>query len=124
MDIGEELNTFDLGEGIFEILITDHLAGRLQALSGYKRTVEPIVPENAPGELARFLGRAIEKRLGALTPDQMIDLSNQILDMVGHSQDVLPGPKKLLELQRDDAIRMRSFKRPQTSLSSAALLTN
>lgn len=124
MDIGNDQNAFVLGEGIFESLITDHLAGRLQSLSDYKQTVESIFPKNAPGELASYLGRVIEQRFGALQPDQMIDLSNQILDMVGHSEDVLPGPQKLLELQRDDAIRVRSFKRPQTSLSAAALLTN
>ncbi|MFF5792440.1 DUF3427 domain-containing protein [Paeniglutamicibacter sp. NPDC012692] len=113
-----------MDEGIFESLITDHLAGRLQSLSGYERSVESIAVEDAPGELARFLGHAIEMRFGALDPEQMITLTNQLLDLVGHTEDVLPGPQKLMQLQRDDGIRARSFKRPQTSLSAAALLTN
>lgn len=117
-------STFDLGEGIFESLITDHLAGRLQSLTGYKRLVEPVAVENAPGELARFLGQAIEARLDTLAPEPMIKLTNKILDLIGHTEDVLPGPQKLMELQRDDEIRTRLFKRPQTSLSAAALLTN
>ena len=54
----------------------------------------------------------------------MITLTNQLLELVGHTEDVLPGPQKLMELQREDEIRARSFKRPQTSLSAAALLTN
>ncbi|MDQ0093073.1 DUF3427 domain-containing protein [Paeniglutamicibacter psychrophenolicus] len=124
MDKAGQNSAFDLGEGIFESLITDHLAGRLASLHGFTRSVESVEGEDAPGELARFLGRAIEARLGSLEPVQMVTLTNQILELVGHTEDVLPGPQKLMELQRDDGIRTRSFKRPQTSLSSAALLTN
>ena len=114
----------DLGEGIFESLITDQLAGRLAALDGYTRSVHLVGVANAPGELARYLGRAIETRMGSLEPAQMVTLTNQLLELIGHAEDVLPGPQKLMELQRDDEVRVRSFKRPQTSLSSAALLTN
>lgn len=124
MDMGGAHSKFDLGEGIFESLITDHLADRLQLLTGYKRSVESVAAANAPGELARFIGHAIEQRLAALGTDQMIILTNRLLDLVGHTEDVLPGPQKLMKLQRDDEIRVRSLKRPQTSLSSAALLTN
>lgn len=124
MDSSGVNSSFDLGEGIFESLITDHLAGRLQSLTGYKRSVESIAVENAPSELARFVGHAIEMRLGALDREQMITLTNQLLDLVGHTEDVLPGPRQLLVVQRDDDVRVRSFKRPQTPMSAAALLTN
>ena len=69
MDIAGANSQFDLGEGIFESLITDHLANRLESLTGYKRSVESVAVENAPSELARFLGHAIEDRLGALEPE-------------------------------------------------------
>ncbi|MBP2387932.1 DUF3427 domain-containing protein [Paeniglutamicibacter kerguelensis] len=124
MDTPGVNSEFDLGEGIFESLLTDRLAERLEPLNGYKWSVESVAVENAPGELARFLGHAIEARLSVLEADQMITLTNQLLDLVGHAEDVLPGPQKLMELQRDNGVRVRSFKRPQTSLSSAALLTN
>lgn len=115
---------FDLGEGVFERLVTNHLAGRLKELDGYSQSVEPVTEEVAPAELTRFLGRAIETRLGSLNPGQMITLSNQILALLGDPDDVLPGPQKLVELRLDGGIRTRSFKRPQTPMSSAALLTN
>ncbi|QXQ10044.1 DUF3427 domain-containing protein [Paeniglutamicibacter sp. Y32M11] len=124
MDKPGQNSPFDLGEGIFESLITDHLAGRLASLHGFTRLVESVEAEEAPGELARFLGRAIEARLESLEPVQMVTLTNQILELVGHTEDVLPGPQKLMEIQRNDELRTRSLKRPQTSLSSAALLTN
>lgn len=124
MDIGEGKSAFDLGVGIFESLLTDRLAKLLEPLRGYKQSVKSIETENAPGELTRFLGEAIESRLSALEPDQMITLSNQILALIGHTADVLPGPQQLLEVQRDDQIGVRSFKRPQTPMSAAALLTN
>lgn len=124
MEMSEEKNTFDLGEGIFESLVTDHLAGRLESLNGFTQSVESVETHDAPGELARFLARTIEARLGSLELVQMVRLTNQILGIVGHADDVLPGPQKLMKLQRDDGIRARSLKRPQTSLSSAALLTN
>lgn len=117
-------STFDLGEGIFESLITDHLAGRLQSLNGYSRSVESVTVEHAPGELARFLGSAIEARLDTLDLEPMIQLTNKILDLIGHTEDVLPGPQKLMQLQRENEVRTRVFKRPQTSLRAAALLTN
>lgn len=113
-----------LSEGIFENLLTGHLAGRLQDLDGFKQSVESVTEEVAPAELTRFLGRAIEARLGGLEPEQMITMSNKILELIGHTDDVLPGPRKLVELKRDSGIRTRSFKRPHTPLSSAALLTN
>ncbi|MER8026610.1 DEAD/DEAH box helicase [Glutamicibacter protophormiae] len=124
MDNRGTKSSFDLGEGIFESLITDHLAEQLETLNGYKRSVEPVAVESAPGELARFLGNAIEARLNTLDLEPMIQLTNKILDLIGHSEDVLPGPQKLMELQRENEIRARVFKRPQIPLSSAALLTN
>ena len=117
-------STFDLNEGIFESLITDHLAGRLHDLEGHSQSVEQVTEEEAPAELTRYLGRAIQARLGALTPGQMIAMSNKILEVIGDTDDVLPGPRKLMELKRDSGIHTRSFKRPQTPMSSAALLTN
>lgn len=124
MDNRNTNGAFVLGEGIFESLITDQLAGRLQSLTGYTGLVESIDAGTAPGELARFIGLAIEKRLSTLDPDNMIALTNQLLGIVGHAEDVLPGPQKLMKIQRDDRVHIRSYKRPQTSLSSAALLTN
>lgn len=117
-------SAFDLNEGIFESLITDHLAGRLYELVGHSKSVESVKEDEAPAELARFLRKAIEARLGALNPDQMISMTNKILEVIGDTDDVLPGPRKLMELKRDSVIRSRVFKRPQTSMSSAALLTN
>jgi len=124
MDIAGANNQVDLGEGIFERLLTDQLANRLESLAGYKRSVVDVGAENAPSELARFVGQAVELRLSGLEPEQMITLSNQLLKIVGHTDDVLPGPQKLMELQRVSVSRARTFKRPQTSLSAAALLTN
>ncbi len=117
-------STFDLNEGIFESLITDQLAGRLYELEGHSQSVESVKEDQAPVELARFLGKAIEARLGTLNPDQMIAMSNKILEVIGDTDDVLPGPQKLMELKRDSGIHTRSFKRPQTPMSSTALLTN
>lgn len=117
-------STFDLNEGIFESLITDHLAGRLYELVGHSKSVESVKDDEAPAELARFLRKTIEARLGALNPDQMITMTNKILEVIGDTDDVLPGPRKLMEVKRDSGIRSRSFKRPQTPMSSAALLTN
>lgn len=124
MGIGEGKSTFDLGIGIFESLLTDRLVKKLEPLHSYKKSVESVAAENAAGELTRFLGDAIAARLSVLEPDQMITLSNQILALIGHPEDVLPGPQQLLEVQRDDQIGVRSFKRPQTPMSAAALLTN
>lgn len=44
--------------------------------------------------------------------------------MIGHAEDVLPGPQQLLELQYDNDVRSRLFRRPLTPMSAAALLTN
>ncbi|WP_313810553.1 DUF3427 domain-containing protein [Glutamicibacter sp.] len=124
MDTTASNSSFGLGVGIFESLLTDQLAKRLAPLQGFKQSVQSIDPESAPAELTRFLGDAIEARLGTLDADQMIELSNKILALIGHSEDVLPGPRQLLEVQHNNNIRIRSFKRPQTPMSAAALLTN
>lgn len=115
---------FDLDVGVFERLLTNQLAKKLEPLEGLKQIVQPIDSASAPAELTRFLGDAIEAKLGALEPDQMIALSNRILALVDHAEDVLPGPQQLLELQRDNDVRSRLFRRPLTPMSAAALLTN
>lgn len=124
MDTPASNKSLDLGVGIFESLLTDQLAEKLAPLQGFKQSVASIDLASAPGELTRFLGDAIAERLGTLDADQMIELSNKILELVGRSEDVLPGPQQLLEVQHDDNVRIRSFKRPQIPMSVAALLTN
>lgn len=124
MDTPGTGKSFDLGVGVFERLLTNQLVKKLEPLEGFKQIVQPIDSASAPAELTRFLGDAIEAKLGALEPDQMITLSNRILALVGHAEDVLPGPQQLLELQHDNDVRSRLFRRPLTPMSAAALLTN
>ena len=121
--IGGE-NVRDLGEGIFEDLLTGRLAKHLEGLRDLVDSVDDVPKSEAPAALARFLGPAIEAKLSTLDPEQMVGLSNRILELLDHSDEVLPGPRNLLSLTRDGDIRRRSFKRPQTPLSEAALLTN
>ena len=113
-----------MGEGVFERLLTGQLSDRLASLEGLHQSIGQVPTEIAPAALARFLAPAIEAKLGTLTPERMIGLSNQILDLLDHPDEVLPGPRNLLSLTRDSDIRRRSFRRPQTPLSEAALLTN
>lgn len=113
-----------LSEGIFEHLLTENLRGRVQARTDLLALVEE-VPQGQQSEVvAGFLTNVLSRRLADMKSGDAIDFGNQVLAAIGSSDEILPGPSQLLALQPNEEFRRRTYKRPQTPLSSSALLTN
>jgi superfamily II DNA or RNA helicase/HKD family nuclease len=119
--------------GLYEELITDRLAERIQELSaaGLRIIDEPVGRESTPNVLARHIGATVRRVLQNLTPAEQVIAANQILTSVGTVEGakewislVADGPRQLMAIAEQKAPGVYEIRRPVTPLSEAALITN
>ncbi|QQQ63243.1 DUF3427 domain-containing protein [Paenarthrobacter ureafaciens] len=125
------VNTFDGGlgedllpEGLYELLHTSGLESKLSLLPDLDAVVSDVDPEDSPEVLSRFIAEAVKRALSAAKPDERVALTNRLLSQLQPDNQVTPGPRQLLSLNRPGTLRRRQLRRPSTKLSESALLTN
>ncbi|GAT70181.1 helicase [Planomonospora sphaerica] len=112
--------------GLYDSLVTLQLAQRAASWSdsGHLVEISQVDKEEVAHLLGRFIGEAASRALAALkNPDEQVALANRLLQQLTEPEAVESGPKRLLSVIRD-VPGAESPRRPLTSLSEAALLTN
>ncbi|MFF0248118.1 DEAD/DEAH box helicase [Streptosporangium sandarakinum] len=112
--------------GLHDSLITGELAQRVASWrnSGHLVEVSQVDEEEVSHLLGRFIGEAAARKMNALkSTEERLDLANQILRKLIDADRIESGPKRLLSIIKDTP-GATPPKRPLTSLSEAALLTN
>ncbi|MFD9125037.1 DUF3427 domain-containing protein [Kitasatospora sp. NPDC059571] len=117
--------------GLYEQVVTDALADRMDALSssGWQVVDRTVGDESAPFVLARHLGTAVERALAALPGSERVAAANRVLAALSAPNApepadlVAPGPRELVALAEKEAEGVYRV-RPLTPLSETALLTN
>lgn len=125
------MKTFDgekepslLAEGLYELLHTNDLAVQLEAVPELEATSLRIDGDRSPEALSRHVADAVKKMLTTTSPEDRVGKVNQLLTVINPGHQVLAGPTQLRSLHRPDSIKRRQLRRPMTSLSDSALLTN
>lgn len=125
------MNTFDgvepagqLVEGLYELLHTDDLGNRLQAVPELQPGLVDVENDLSPEVLARHVADAVRGMLTNTKAEDRVAKTNQILSSIGPGNQVTQGPQQLRSLHRPDALKRRQLRRPTTLLSDSALLTN
>ncbi|MHA7306064.1 DUF3427 domain-containing protein [Arthrobacter sp. TMN-49] len=125
------MNTFDgekapeqLAEGLYELLHTNDLAIRLQEVPDLEATSLKVDSESSPEALSRHVAAAVKHLLINTNPEDRVGKVNQLLTVINPAQQISAGPTQLRSLHRPDAFTGRQPRRPRTSLSDSALLTN
>lgn len=112
--------------GLHDSLVTRQMADRVREWesSGLLVEIDKVAPEEVAHVLGRFIGQAATRVLALRkTPEEQVDLANQILNFLDNTQLLQEGPEKLLSIIKAEP-GSRPPERPYTSLSEAALLTN
>lgn len=112
--------------GLYESLITNSLAQRIEVLSGAGAEIREVDPAEQPHVLARHVHAITERVLVATKdPAARVALVNQL---IGHLNDVdesLHAPaRQLLSITSEMPVVEGDRVRPRTPLADAALLTN
>jgi HKD family nuclease len=96
----------------------------LSLLPDFDAVVSDVDPADSPEVLSRFIAEAVKDALSAAKPEERVTLANRLLTQLQPDNQVTPGPRQLLSLNRPDTLRQRQLRRPTTKLSESALLTN
>ncbi|NDL60400.1 hypothetical protein [Phytoactinopolyspora mesophila] len=115
-----------LAEGVYEALRTVALDRELESADGVVPDLQPVDREAAADVLARHIATLVRRAVEA-EPDtgRRVALVNKITEHLNADDDALPGTiEQLLELSSADPVAGRTWPRPVTPLSDAALLTN
>ena len=125
------MNTFDGGpadsnlpEGLYELLSTEGLAGKLALVPDLQPVVAGVEDDDSPDVLSRHVAGVVRRALSAAKPEDRVFLANRLLSEIKHADQIADGPTQLLSLHRPDALKRRQLRRPTTRLSESALLTN
>ncbi|MBT2513409.1 DUF3427 domain-containing protein [Arthrobacter sp. ISL-30] len=125
------MNTFDgglaaeqLAEGLYELIKTDALAARLEAVPELHPVFASLDEQEAPDVLSRHVADVVREALTAAKPDERVTLANRLLSELKHSDSITDGPSLLESLHRPGTLKRRNLRRPTTKLSDSALLTN
>ncbi|WP_166352980.1 DUF3427 domain-containing protein [Phytoactinopolyspora limicola] len=113
-------------EGIYEALRTVALDRELDSPDGVVPVLQPVDREAAADVLARHIAALVRRAVEA-EPDteRRVALVNQITEHLNADDDALPGTiEQLLALSSAEPVAGRTWPRPVTPLSDAALLTN
>ncbi|WP_268908678.1 MULTISPECIES: DUF3427 domain-containing protein [Arthrobacter] len=111
-------------EGLYELLNTEGLAGKLALVPDLKPVVAVVEDDDSPDVLSRHVAGVVRRALSAAKPEDRVFLANRLLSEIKHADHIADGPTQLLSLHRPDALKRRQLRRPTTRLSESALLTN
>jgi superfamily II DNA or RNA helicase/HKD family nuclease len=120
-------------EGIYERLITLRVSQQLEKLAavGWRPIIAEVGHESVPHVLARHVSESVHRLLQNLDPDDRVHAANHILEAISTLEgarewvdQVIPGPRQLLAVARQEAAGVYALRRPGIPLSDAALLTN
>ena len=115
-------------EGIYESLLTDALAQRIEESSALEPQFEAIDPADQPAVFARYVASAVLEALESTRdPATRLEIVEAILKSVDGRGEVISRPAQQLHsliAQVTPGASPRSTRRPRTPLSEAALLTN
>ncbi|WP_043631873.1 DEAD/DEAH box helicase [Nonomuraea candida] len=113
--------------GLYDSLLTGTLDAKVKAWrqAGHLVEISKIDAEEVAHLLGRFVGETVARALAELKghPDQQIALANRLLDQLTERETIVEGPNQLLSIVRN-VPGAAAPRRPLTSLSEAALLTN
>ncbi|MER7504604.1 DUF3427 domain-containing protein [Nonomuraea pusilla] len=113
--------------GLYDSLLTGTLDVKIDAWrqAGHLVEVSKIDGEEVAHLLGRFVGETAARALAELKgrPDQQVALANRLLAQLAEPETIAEGPNQLLSIVKDVA-GAAAPRRPLTSLSEAALLTN
>ncbi|GAA4978785.1 superfamily II DNA or RNA helicase [Nonomuraea thailandensis] len=113
--------------GLYDSLITGTLDAEISAWrqAGHLIEVSKIDEEEVAHLLGRFIGETAARAFAGLKghPDRQVALANRLLAELTEPETVAEGPQQLLSIV-GDAPGAATPRRPLTSLSEAALLTN
>ncbi|ALO67927.1 helicase [Arthrobacter alpinus] len=125
------MNTFDgenapaqLEEGLYELLHTQDLTARLRAVPELEATSSRIDEASSPQALSRHVAETVKRLLANTVAEDRVAKVNQLLAIIDPDNEVTAGPTQLRSLHRPDVLKRRQLRRPTTSLSDSALLTN
>ena len=119
----------ELAAGLYELLVTEAIAERLEDLKRQGRASREtrLDPAEAPAVLARHVGRVAERVLALVQDDKRIDAANELIRLASQlaGEDVVAAavaPAMLTEvLSTELGVR---YARPQIPLSRTDLLVN
>lgn len=119
----------ELAPGLYELLVTEALAERLEDLKRQGRAARKarLDPAEAPAVLARHVGRVAERVLELVKDDQRVQAANELVRLAGQlaGGDLVAAaiaPTMLTEVASPD-LGVR-YARPQIPLSRTDLLVN
>lgn len=97
---------------------------RLKAVPDLEATSLKIDSNSSPEALSRHVAEAVKQLLITTNPEDRVGKVNQLLTVINPAHQISAGPTQLRSLHRPDALKRRQLRRPMTSLSDSALLTN
>ncbi|GGS77137.1 DUF3427 domain-containing protein [Nonomuraea spiralis] len=113
--------------GLYDSLLTGTLDAKINPWrqAGHLVEVSKIDGEEVAHLLGRFVGETAARAFAELKghPDQQVALANRLLAQLTEPETIADGPNQLLSIMKD-ALGAAAPRRPLTSLSEAALLTN
>ena len=113
-----------LAEGLYELLRTNELTERITTSPDLQPAFESVPDDASPDVLSNYIAAQARQALIAAKPEDRVALANSILTSVHGAASIQPGPQQLTSLFAPDGLRRRQLRRPLTSFSNAALLTN
>jgi superfamily II DNA or RNA helicase/HKD family nuclease len=113
-----------LPEGLYELLQTDALSGKLKASQNLNPVFSQVHADEIPDVLSRHVANVVKGALTRANEEDRVALTNRILAELQHGDLITPGPIQLQSLHRADTLKRRQLRRPSTKLSHSALLTN
>lgn len=116
-------NNGDLGEGVYERLITEEVLASIAEVPQDQVVSAFLDQAESPQALAKHVGAIVERALQGLAPEAQLAKANEILDGLGSPADNLPGvqPEQLLEIKAPNTV---ASIRPESGLVAPVLLTN
>lgn len=114
----------ELHEGLYELLSTEGLIGRLNKEVGLRPIFADLAGEDAADSLSRHVADAVSRALSETPEADRVALANRLLQQLKTPDQIVPGPTQLQSLNRPDNLKRRQLRRPSTKLSDSALLTN
>jgi HKD family nuclease len=117
----------ELSEGVYEKVRTSGLDESLASLpSEYRPDFLGVDPADAPDVVAMHVAEVVRRAIASETETaRRVALTNDLVAMLAAPDEHLPGTiEHLIALTRRSAPGERTFPRPVTPLSQAALLTN